>query len=167
MNPIFSQRLASRITEMKALYSKLYHDDAAFDYFCKMLEACFDGRKASLHLLDSRRLAEPGWFRSNAIDLVCSRKVPDRVRRLADLLHERIRAGEFLPFVGPIFDQQGVQRLNENAELDLQDIIRMDYLIDNVIGRIPTIDELTPVAQTLVSLQGVRAAQSRENDPDA
>ena len=67
MNPIFSQRLASRITEMKALYSKLYHDDAAFDYFCKMLEACFDGRKASLHLLDSQRLAEPGWFRSNKL----------------------------------------------------------------------------------------------------
>ena len=67
MNPIFSQRLASRITEMKALYSKLYHDDAAFDYFCKMLEACFDSRKASLHLLDSQRLAEPGWFRSNKL----------------------------------------------------------------------------------------------------
>ena len=60
MNPIFSQRLASRITEMKALYSKLYHDDAAFDYFCKMLEVCFDGRKASLHYWI------PGVWRSRA-----------------------------------------------------------------------------------------------------
>lgn len=104
---------------------------------------------------------------TDAIDLICSRKVPDRVRRLADLLHERIRAGEFQPFVGPILDQQGTVRLSENAELDLQDIIHMDYLVENVIGRIPAIDELTSVAQTLVSLQGIRTAQSRESDSNA
>lgn len=104
---------------------------------------------------------------TDAIDFVCSRKVPDRVRRLADLLHDRIRAGEFQPFVGPIRDQEGTLRVNENAELSLQDIINMDYLVDNVIGRIPVIDELTPVAQTLVSLQGVRATQSHESAPDA
>ena len=67
MNPIFSKRLESRVTEMKALYDSLYHDDAAFGYFCKMLEKCFNGRKTSLHLLDARRLAEPGWFRSNKL----------------------------------------------------------------------------------------------------
>ena len=103
---------------------------------------------------------------TDAIDLVCSRKVPERVRRLADLLHERIRAEEFKPFVGPIRDQQGVLRVEENVLLSLQDIIHMDYLVDNVIGRIPSIDELTQVAQTLVSLQGVRAAQNRENPTD-
>jgi len=104
---------------------------------------------------------------TGAINIACSRKVPIGVHRLADLLRDRIRAGEFQPFVGPISDQQGSLRVEKNAELSLQDIIRMDYLVDNVIGRIPVIDELTQVAQTLVSLQGVRAAQSRENGPDA
>jgi len=104
---------------------------------------------------------------TGAINLACSRKVPDRVHRLADLLRDRIRAGEFQPFVGPIHDQQGILRVERNAELSLQDIINMDYLVDNVIGRIPAIDELTQVAQTLVSLQGVRATQSHESEPDA
>ena len=67
MNPIFTKRLESRVSEMKALYDSLYHDDAAFGYFCKMLEKCFNSRKTSLHLLDARRLAEPGWFRSNKL----------------------------------------------------------------------------------------------------
>jgi len=104
---------------------------------------------------------------TGAIDLACSRKVPSSVHRLVDLLRERIRAGEFHPFAGPISDQQGCLRVEKNVELSLQDIIDMDYLTDNVIGRIPAIDELTPVAQTLVSLQGVRATQSRESEPDA
>lgn len=67
MNPVFSKRLSARVGEMKALYDSLYHDDAAFGYFCKMLEKSFNGRKTSLHLLDAKRLAEPGWFRSNKL----------------------------------------------------------------------------------------------------
>ena len=39
-----------------------------------------------------------------------------------------------------------------------QEIIRMDYLADNVVGRIPSMDELNDVAKGLVSLQGIRAA---------
>jgi len=93
--------------------------------------------------------------------------VPERVRRLADLLHERIRSESFLPFIGPIRDQQDHLRVGDGVALTPQEIIHMDYLAENVIGRIPSIDELTQVAQTLVSLQGVRATQSRENEPDA
>ena len=68
MNPIFTERIQVRYGELKQLYCELYHNDmAAFDYFCKMLEKSFNSRKASLHLLDAKRLAEPGWFRSNKL----------------------------------------------------------------------------------------------------
>ena len=99
-------------------------------------------------------------LRTNAIDLLCSKRLPPRVRRLVDLLHERIRSGAFLPFVGPIFDQQGTERVAEDVALTPQDIIRMDYLAQNVVGRIPQIDELSDVAKTLVALQGVRTSSA-------
>ncbi|MBQ4609300.1 MAG: hypothetical protein IJB18_06945, partial [Clostridia bacterium] len=51
--------------------------------------------------------------------------------------------------------QSGAIRVEDGVALIPQEIIRMDYLAQNVIGRIPSIDELTPVAQALVSLQGV------------
>lgn len=95
---------------------------------------------------------------TDAIDLLCSRRLPPRTRRLVDLLHERIRSGAFLPFVGPILDQKGDVRVADDVALTPQDIIRMDYLAQNVVGRIPEIDELTDVAKTLVSLQGVKSA---------
>ena len=97
---------------------------------------------------------------SDAIDIVCSRKLPIRVRRLVELLHERIRSGVFQPIVGPIIDQEGNERVAADAALTPQDIIRMDYLADNVVGRIPKLDELTEVARSLVSLQGIRATAS-------
>ena len=68
MQQTFSQRLAPRYEEMKALYCQLYHDDlAAFSYFCRMLEASFQARKPALHQLDAQRLADPDWYRSNGL----------------------------------------------------------------------------------------------------
>lgn len=92
---------------------------------------------------------------TDAIDLLCSQRLPPRVRRLADLLHERIHAEAFLPFVGPILDQAGETRVEADVALTPQEIIHMDYLAQNVIGRIPGIDELTDVAKSLVALQGL------------
>jgi len=103
---------------------------------------------------------------TDAIDLLCSKRIPARLHRLVDLLHERIRSGAFLPFVGPIVDQSGVTRVEADVALTPQEIIGMDYLAQNVIGRIPGIHELTDVAKALVSLQGVRAANPTESkDP--
>lgn len=68
MNPVFSRRMAVRYEELKSLYSGLYHNDlAAFDYFCGMLERSFNSRKASLRVLDAKRLDDPDWFRSNKL----------------------------------------------------------------------------------------------------
>ena len=68
MNPVFSRRMAERYEELKSLYSGLYHNDlAAFDYFCGMLGRSFNSRKASLRVLDAKRLDDPDWFRSNKL----------------------------------------------------------------------------------------------------
>ncbi len=111
------------------------------------------------HLNADRALSYYMGMSSGAIDLVCSQRVPVRVRRLVDLLHERIRSGSFLPFVGPIVDQAGETRAEDGVALTPQEIISMDYLAHNVIGRLPEIDELMPVAQSLVALQGIGKGQ--------
>ena len=92
---------------------------------------------------------------TDAIDIICSKRLPQHLQRLADLLHERIRAGAFSPFVGPLRDQDGALRIGEDASLTPQEIIDMDYLAENVVGRLPTYEELSPVARNLADLQGV------------
>ena len=41
----------------------------------------------------------------------------------------------------------------------------MDYLAENVVGRIPDISELTDVAKALVSMQGVRTTSGEGKTP--
>ena len=61
-------RLDACRDELKELYYGLYHDDEqAFEYFLDMLRRSYAQRRAALRALDDKRLAEPGWFRSNRL----------------------------------------------------------------------------------------------------
>lgn len=95
-----------------------------------------------------------------AIDIVCSRRLPVRVKRLVDLLQERISSGALLPFIGPIVDQAGNLRVPDGVALTPQEIIRMDYLAENVVGSFPKINELNTPAQQLAGLQGLKAVSA-------
>lgn len=93
---------------------------------------------------------------SNAVDLVMSQRMDVGVKRLVELVKEHIREGVFWPFEGIIRDQDGTARCEGDNRLSPADIIAMDWLVDNVIGGIPAIDELKPQARALVELQGLR-----------
>ena len=94
----------------------------------------------------------------DAIDILCSERLPAGVHRLADIMHDRIRSGGFAPFIGPLYDQDMTLRLEKGEALSRQDIIGMNYLVQNVVGTLPGADALTEAAQRLVRLQGFQNA---------
>ena len=59
------------------------------------------------------------------------------------------------PFEGELRDQAGVLRCREDQRLTPAEILCMDYLADNVIGVLPTSDQLVPSARALVLTQGI------------
>ena len=58
-------------------------------------------------------------------------------------------------FEGELKDQQGNVRVEEGVLIDPEDIITMDWLLDNVVGRLPQYGELTDNAKLKMALQGV------------
>ena len=52
-------------------------------------------------------------------------------------------------------DQQGNIRVEEGKLIDPEHIITMDWLLDNVVGRLPRYDELTDNAKLKMALEGV------------
>ena len=98
------------------------------------------------------------WWGMSAdvIDVICSQNLPHGTNRLISFLKSSIRAGSFQPFDGLIYSQGGVVQCKEDESLSPQEIITMNWLAENVVGRIPDFDELTPEAQSLVRLQGVK-----------
>ena len=62
---VFGERLAEYYDELKWLYMELYDDEAAFDYFVKMLKRSYGERKQTLKDVDARRAGNPHIHHSN------------------------------------------------------------------------------------------------------
>ncbi len=98
------------------------------------------------------------WWGMSAgvIDILYSTKLPFATRRLIDFLRASIIKGEFEPFAGLLYAQNGVPiQTDPDSRLTFEQIASMDWLDESVVGHIPTTEELNEEAEPLVNLQGV------------
>ena len=89
------------------------------------------------------------------VDMITSSSVPWRTLRLVELVKKQIVNGEFQIFSGELRDQNGVIRHSGNDPMTPEEIIRMDWLCDNIKGTIPTAEELVEDAVPMVEIQGI------------
>ncbi len=92
---------------------------------------------------------------SEVIDVLCSHHLPIGTARLIDLLRKTICSGDFNPFSGVLYSQTGVVQKDPNGVLSPEEIIRMDWLAENVIGHIPKLEEIEEEAKAVVSQSGL------------
>ncbi|MDE6434799.1 MAG: BMP family ABC transporter substrate-binding protein [Lachnospiraceae bacterium] len=97
------------------------------------------------------------WWGLSAgvIDVICSGTLPTGTKKLVNIVKNNISQGVFHPFTGPLTDQDGNIRCDNTDILRPEDIITMDWLVNNVIGTIPSIDILQKDAQSVVELRGL------------
>jgi len=98
------------------------------------------------------------WWGLSAgvVDMIMSRKVPTDLRFHVNILRNMIISGEFSPFRGSITAQDGTEVVSETDELSIGDIIKMNWLMGNVVGEIPATDELEDKAKGIVEIKGVK-----------
>lgn len=92
------------------------------------------------------------------IDLITSKNMPEGIHTLIDQIRGQIYSENFHPFQGVIYKQDGSTAGSKDTVLSPEEIITMDYLCSNVIGRIPGVEDLTEEARKIVSVQGVGTA---------
>ena len=71
---------------------------------------------------------------------------------LAGILKEGIIRGTVDPFQGEVADQGKRVRSTQDSWFRPEELMRMNWLCDNVIGHIPTVDELLPMARETTRL---------------
>lgn len=89
------------------------------------------------------------------IDVICAKNLPIGTKRLVQLLKRTIARGDFNPFSGVLYSQEGLISDALDGLLSPEEIITMDWLSENVIGTIPTLRELKDTAKDVVLLQGL------------
>lgn len=89
------------------------------------------------------------------IDVIYSQHLPIGTSRLIDLLKTNICEHNFNPFTGILFSQDGLVQDSVGKVMSPEEIVKMDWLAENVIGTIPKMEDLIDKAKPVVQTQGV------------
>jgi len=106
---------------------------------------------------------------SGVIGVNLSDKLPQGVRQMALILEKALEMGAIDPFRRKITAQDGTLKNDGSAAFTPEQLLRMDWLCDNIIGTIPRFDEILPVSQTMVRELGIYRdeipIEKKENKP--
>ena len=92
---------------------------------------------------------------SGVIDISLSDKLPEGIRQLANVLRKELQSSSLDPFLRKIRAQDGSLKNDGTRTFTPSQMLRMDWLCENVLGSIPQFDELLPVSQPLVRELGL------------
>ena len=126
-------------------------------YYEAMIRMIRDGSFKTEYEGSSRALNYYWGLSAGVVDLECFNVLPESVRRLAAMLRDSICSG-VEPFRGPLFDQDGTEIIGDEQTLSLEQIIQMDWLVENVVGAIPKYEELDETGKATADVVGVEAS---------
>ena len=92
---------------------------------------------------------------SGVIDITLSDELPEGVRMLAEVLRTSMRERTLDPFRRKLVAQDGRVISEGLRRLSPDELLQMDWLCHNIVGSIPSFEELIPTSQSLVRELGI------------
>lgn len=132
-------------------------------FYEKMIQLILDGNWKLEEKNEKVKGLNYWWGMSaGVVDVICSNHLPVGTTRLVNLMKRLIKNGTVAPFYGKLYSQDGVVREDEDGEMSPEEIMKMNWLADIVVGSIPMLDELVEDARDVVAYQGVNTPENLE-----
>ena len=129
-------------------------------YYEEILNRIFDKSLQAEYNSSDKALNYYWGMSTGVVDVWCAENLQTPTRRLVDFLKESIKQNICIPFLTPLTTQSGEVIGEDSKSLTLEQIINMDYLVDNVIGEIPKYDDLSPMGKATVDTAGIEKSQN-------
>ena len=92
---------------------------------------------------------------SGVIDVELSDRLPTGVSTLASILRKGFCTRTLDPFRRKIVAQDGSVKNNGSHAFTPEELLNMDWLCENIIGEIPSFDQILPMSQSIVRELGI------------
>ncbi|MBO5130526.1 MAG: BMP family ABC transporter substrate-binding protein [Oscillospiraceae bacterium] len=92
---------------------------------------------------------------SGVIDIELGDRLPAGVRMLIDILKKDMRTRSLDPFFRKVIAQDGTVKNDGSRHFTPDEVLHMDWLVENVVGSIPSYDEILPESQSIVRKLGI------------
>ena len=135
-----------------AIASPYWHWGKVYE---KLIRGILNGNWDAMSAAGDRAVNYWWGMRSGSIGVLIDAALPAGVRQMANLLCRGVADDSILPFERMIRSQDGTLRSDGSHFFSPEEILHMDWLVENVDGSIPGYDELLPMSRSLARLQGV------------
>ena len=92
---------------------------------------------------------------SGVIGVEYSDRLPEGLRQMAKLLEKGLRECTLDPFLRKIIAQDGTLKNDGTHRFTPEQLLRMDWLCENVVGEIPPFEDILPISQNMVRELGL------------
>lgn len=125
-------------------------------YYELILQSILDGTW-NLKEISKKSHALSYWLgmQAGVIDIVLSDHLKPSTVKMVNSFRRMILDDTFHPFEGALNSQNGMIKGADNPNLTNEEIIQMNWLNENIVGRIPKLDELSDHAKATVEASGV------------
>ena len=129
-------------------------------YYEEILRRVFNKTMQAEYEQSNKALNYYWGMSAGVVDVMYSDALSVASKNFGNLLKDSIQHNLCTPFLTPLVTQSGEIIGEGDKNLSLEQIISMDYLVENVVGDIPQYDELTPMGKATVDMAGVEKAQN-------
>ncbi len=147
----------SRSCRIKHLAAPIYAWGKLYEHLIKtVIEGTYNA-----DAVDKKDMATNYWWGmiSGVTDIELADDLPPYTRELVMTMKRDIIDGRFNPFNGRLLSREGVIREESDPALTSMDIIKMDWLNENIEGEIPGIDALEDDAKDVVKYNGLEKSK--------
>ena len=134
-------------------------------YYEEMIRRLLDRTAKEEYTASSKALNYYWGMAAGVVDVRWSEALPEGMRKLAGFLKQGICREVCDPFLLPIRDQSGRAVSAGGDALELEQIMEMDWLVENVVGTIPVYEELKPFSKATVDVMGVGPSTKDNTNP--
>ncbi len=124
------------------------------EFYEKIVKDIQDGNWSKVVEAKNHKAINYWWgISGNIVDLIMSSNLPEGVRTLVEMVRKEIFEESFHPFQGEIIDQDGIVMSKKGEMLSPEQIITMDWYVNNVFGQVPKLENMTEEAKELLQMQ--------------
>ena len=130
-------------------------------YYEKLIRSMMDKSFRTEYESSNKAINYYWGMSAGVVELICSNHLPDSVKKLVGVLQDAICGGRFKPFQGIIRTQNGECLEGTDGVLSLQQIIDIDWLLENIEGEIPEYEALSEEGKETVKSAGAPKAETQ------
>lgn len=126
------------------------------EFYAKLIQSVMDGTMKQEDAVKEKAINYWWGLSAEVVDLICSNKVPAETKRLVDVMCNLIKQNKFHPFEGVVRAQDSTLKNEENRSMTPEEIMSMNWLVDNIEGEIPDVNDIKEEAKPIVEQKGVK-----------